>query len=117
MELHLLQEYYERNQREFKAQCEASLQELRDKNNEYLSAVIAEACEEAKELLERSNKKAFERFEKSQAEVERMVKENYSGMILTPYVKSIQEDLESSLRFNQRLFNQSIAYYKNLSKS
>ena len=117
MDTNALQAYYDQRQKEYKAYLETELQKFKDANNNYLSAVIAEACEHAKNLFETSNKKAFERFNKSQVDIEAKTKENYPETLLAHIIKSAKNDLDSSLKFNQSLFEQSVAYYKGLLKS
>lgn len=114
MDNNSLQAYYDQRQKEYKAQLEAELQKFKDANNKYLSAVIAEACEHAKKLLESSNEKAFDRFNKSKIDIEKKTKENYPETLLAHIIKSAKNDLEGSLKFNQSLFEQSVAYYKGL---
>ncbi len=112
MEITQLQRYYDQKQKEYKAYLETELQKFKDANNAYLSGVIAEACEHAKNLLETSNKEAFERFNASQANIEKKISENCSEMILGHMIKSAKTTLDKALEFNQSLFEQSIAYYK-----
>jgi polyhydroxyalkanoate synthesis regulator protein len=117
MDINQLQEYYDQRQKEYKSYLDTELQKFKDANNNYLSAVIAEACEHAKNLFENSNKQAFERFNKSQTNIEKQTKENYPETLLAHIIKSAKNDLDSSLKFNQSLFEQSVAYYKSLLKS
>lgn len=112
----LLRIYCEQRQKEYKEYLETELQKFKDANNNYLSGVIAEACEHAKALFETSNQKAFERFNKSKIDIEQKIKENYPETLLAHIVKSAKTDLDSSLQFNQSLFDQSVAYYKSLLK-
>ena len=107
-----LQKYYDEQQAQFKAYLETELQKFKDANNKYLSQAVAEACEHAKNLLETSNKNAFERFEKAKNDLDKKRTENYPAMLLGHIEKSTKTDLESSLKFNQSLFESSIVYYK-----
>lgn len=107
-----LQKYYDERQAQLKVYLENELKKFKDANNKYLSQVVAEACEHAKNLLETSNKKAFERFEKEKNDLDKRRKENYPEMLLGHIEKSAKTTLESSLKFNQSLFEDSIAYYK-----
>jgi hypothetical protein len=114
METSQLKAYYDQKQKEYRAHLDAELKQFKDANNNYLSAVIAQACENAKNLLETSNQKAFERFRQSQTDIENKIKENYPKTLLTHIAKSVKNDLDRSLEFNQSLFEKSIAYYKRL---
>lgn len=116
MDTNELQAYYDQRQKEYKAYLETELQKFKDANNNYLSAVIANACEHAKNLLESSNKKAFDRFNKSQIDIAKKTTENYPETLLAHIVKSAKNDLDRSLKFNQSLFEQSVSYYKGLLK-
>lgn len=109
-----LQNYYNELQTQLKAYLENQLRLFKDENNRYLSQVVAEACENAKNLLETSNQKAFERFEQAKSDLENKRKENYPETLLVHMAKSAKTDLESSLKFNQSLFESSILYYKEL---
>lgn len=117
METHLLQEYYNKKQEEYKSFLENERKELREANLEHLSATADQACKDAEKLLEESNRKAFERFEKSKAEIEQYIKGNFPKEMLTKIIDSKKKDLERSLDFNQALFKQSTTYYRGLVKS
>ena len=99
-----LQKYYDEQQAQLKAYLENELKKFKDENNRYLSQVVAEACEHAKNLLETSNKKAFERFEQAKNDLDTKRKGHIE--------KSAKTTLESSLKFNQSLFESSVSYYK-----
>jgi|CXWK01.1.fsa_nt_gi polyhydroxyalkanoate synthesis regulator protein len=107
-----LQKYYDEQQAQLKAYLENELKKFKDENNRYLSQVVAEACEHAKNLLETSNKKAFERFEQAKNDLDTKRKENYPETLLGHIEKSAKTTLESSLKFNQSLFESSVSYYK-----
>lgn len=108
-----LQDYYDGKQKELKVYLEAELKKFKDANDKYLSAIVAKACEHAKNLLESSNQKAFERFNQSQLDIERKIEQSYPSGLLENVIKSAQSDLEGSLKFNKTLFENSVAYYKN----
>jgi hypothetical protein len=114
VDINELKTYYEQRQNKYKAYLETELQKFKDANNVYLSVVIAEACEQAKNLFENSNQKAFERFNKSQIDIEERKKSDCPEIILAHIIKSAKKDLDNSLEFNQSLFEQSIAYYNGL---
>lgn len=109
-----LQNYYDELQTQLKAYLDNELKMFKDENNRYLSQVVAEACEHAKNLLETSNKKAFERFEQAKDDLDKKRKENYPEMLLVHIEKSAKIALEGSLDFNRSLFESSISYYKEL---
>ena len=91
-----LQKYYDEQQAQLKAYLENELKMFKDENNRYLSQVVAEACEHAKNLLETSNKKAFERFEQAKNDLDTKRKENYPETLLGHIEKSAKTTLESS---------------------
>ena len=109
-----LQNYYDELQTQLKAYLDNELKMFKDENNRYFSQVVAKACEHAKNLLETSNKKAFERFEQAKNDLDIKRKENYPETLLVHIEKSAKTALESSLKFNQSLFESSISYYKEL---
>ncbi len=109
--------YYEQKQEELRTYLANELKKFKDANNNYLSTVIADACEHAKNLLEISNQKAFDRFSKSKEDIEDKIKENYPATLLAHIIKAAENDLEGSLRFNQTIFENSMAYYKSLLKN
>lgn len=114
MDINELKGFYEKRQNDYKEYLENELRKFKDANNNYLSSLIAEACEQAKNLLENSNKKAFDRFNETQIKIEKMKNENYPETLLVHFIESVKNDLDRSLIFHQSLFDQSIAYYKGL---
>ncbi|MFA6397636.1 MAG: hypothetical protein WDK96_02200 [Candidatus Paceibacterota bacterium] len=108
-----LKSYYDNLQKELKIYLDNKLQEFKDSNKQYLSAVIADAVENAKHSFEKSNQFAFEMFEKQQLRVLKLRNNNHSSLadILE---KSAKSTLDNSLKFNMNVFENSVAYYKNL---
>ena len=113
MQINNLESYYQQQQEELRTYLEQQLKKFQNANKEYLSAVVAKACTHAKNLLEESNKKAFERFRNSQLEIEENTKKNYPESLLGHLIKACQNDLDTSLKFNQTLFENSIKFYEN----
>lgn len=106
--------YHDQKEKEYKVYLDTELQKFKDVNNEYLSARISEGCEHAKNLFETSNKKAFELFDKSKEEIEGFKKEGYSTSLIDSISKSAKKELDDYLKGNKNMFEQSIAYYKDL---
>lgn len=88
-----LQKYYDERQVQLKAYLENELKKFKDENNRYLSQVVAEACEHAKNLLETSNKKAFERFEQAKNQFECKTQRKLSRNTFRAYRKVRENNL------------------------
>ncbi|MCX6754815.1 MAG: hypothetical protein NTU81_03245 [Candidatus Nomurabacteria bacterium] len=111
-----LQLFYNQRQEEYRAYLESELQKFKDANNNYLSAVIAEACEHAKALFENSNETCFKKFLASKKQAEDM-RVSGSNIVAGHIESSAKKFLDMSLEFNKQLFDQSVAYYKSVLKS
>ena len=107
-----LQKYHEEQQAQLKIFLENELKKFKDANNEYLSQVIAQACENAHNLFKKENKKALERFEKAKNDLDKKRRENYPVLLIKHMEESAKKNLKSSLEFNKSYFENSLAYYK-----
>lgn len=108
--------YYDQKVKYCREYLDNQLNQFKDANNKYLSSAISQACEEAEALLTQSNAKVFEAFYVKMVNLEQKRKDNYPLSVLSRMAELAKKNLESSLKFNQSLFEQSIAYYQNLLK-
>lgn len=116
MDTEELKKYYRNKQVEYQAYLDKQLSQFKDSNKQYLSAVVANYCNQAEALLNKSNETAFSRFYGTMIDLEQRAKSNCPSFLLERMAESAKRTLESSLKFNQDIFDQTVAYNKSLLK-
>ena len=116
MDVQELKDYYSQQETAYKQYLSEQLQHFKDANDRYVSTVIANACHQAEELYLLSNNQSLATFYQTIATLEQKAKDNYPLRILAMMAESAKRTLESSLKFNKNLFDNTIAYQKSLLK-